>query len=184
MATITAPLPMRVLASGTDALLAVGFIYVVSIFWFNPMEEVERNLLSIGALAAFGVLLAFLLPGRSPGKLLVGLFIADRLIGSLSTTKQILRHLVRISVSFVLCWSFALASPASLDASFAFGVITLALIETATIATTATRSSIADLIVGSIVIREPPPQTHRAPAGPMYSATDNEFGPAPKIRKK
>ena len=41
------------------------------------------------------------------------------------------------------------------------------------------RRTIADLICRTIVIRTPPPQPHRAPAGPMYSATDAEFGVIP-----
>ncbi len=40
--------------------------------------------------------------------------------------------------------------------------------------------SLTDRIASSLVINIPPPQPHRAPAVPMYSATDNEFGPRPK----
>ena len=40
--------------------------------------------------------------------------------------------------------------------------------------------SLTDRITRSIVVNIPPPQPHRAPAVPMYSATDAEFGPRPK----
>ena len=40
--------------------------------------------------------------------------------------------------------------------------------------------SVTDRIACSLVVNIPPPQPHRAPAAPMYSATDAEFGPRPK----
>ena len=40
--------------------------------------------------------------------------------------------------------------------------------------------SLTDRITHSLVVNVPPPQPHRAPATPMYSATDAEFGPRPK----
>ena len=40
--------------------------------------------------------------------------------------------------------------------------------------------SLTDRIARSLVVNIPPPQPHRAPAVPMYSATDEEFGPKPK----
>jgi uncharacterized RDD family membrane protein YckC len=45
------------------------------------------------------------------------------------------------------------------------------------------RQSMADLLAGTIVVNTPQPSPHRAPAGPMYSATDVEFGPPPRHRK-
>jgi hypothetical protein len=44
---------------------------------------------------------------------------------------------------------------------------------------TAWRRSVADLVAGTIVVNAPAPQAHRAPAAPMYGATDREFGPRP-----
>ena len=40
--------------------------------------------------------------------------------------------------------------------------------------------TVADLVSRTRVINTPPPQPHRAPAGPMYSATDAEFGYRPR----
>ena len=40
--------------------------------------------------------------------------------------------------------------------------------------------SLTDRITKTVVVNIPPPQPHRAPAVPMYSATDAEFGPRPK----
>jgi uncharacterized RDD family membrane protein YckC len=40
----------------------------------------------------------------------------------------------------------------------------------------------SDLISRTRVVNTPPPQPHRAPAAPMYSATDAEFGFRPRKR--
>ena len=40
--------------------------------------------------------------------------------------------------------------------------------------------TIADRLAGSIVVNLPPLQPHRAPAAPMYSASDAEFGQPPR----
>jgi uncharacterized RDD family membrane protein YckC len=45
------------------------------------------------------------------------------------------------------------------------------------------RQSFADFVCRTIVVRTPPPQPHRAPAAPMYSATDSEFGAVPQRPK-
>lgn len=42
-----------------------------------------------------------------------------------------------------------------------------------------TRRTLADFVAGTLVVNTPPPQPHRAPAVPMYSATDAEFGLTP-----
>jgi len=42
------------------------------------------------------------------------------------------------------------------------------------------RQRLADLVAGTAVVTEPPPQPHRAPAMPMYSKDDSELGPPPK----
>lgn len=54
------------------------------------------------------------------------------------------------------------------------------LLEVGLIATHPRRQSLADLLAGTLVIRQPAAQPHRAPAGPMFSRTDAEFGQPPK----
>jgi len=54
------------------------------------------------------------------------------------------------------------------------------IVELIMIAHTPWRQSVADFLAGTIVVNSPPPQPHRAPAMPMYSSTDKEFGPPPK----
>lgn len=42
------------------------------------------------------------------------------------------------------------------------------------------RQTVADLVCRTVVVNLPPFQPHRAPAGPMFSADDAEFGPRPR----
>ncbi len=46
------------------------------------------------------------------------------------------------------------------------------------------RQTISDLFAGTVVIAVPPPQPHRAPAAPMYSREDKEFGAKQEKPKK
>jgi len=41
------------------------------------------------------------------------------------------------------------------------------------------RQTLSDLVSRTLVVKVPPPQPHRAPAAPMYSPTDAEFGVRP-----
>ena len=45
------------------------------------------------------------------------------------------------------------------------------------------RQTIADIICKTVVMNVPPLQPHRAPAGPMFSREDAEFGPGPRNAK-
>ena len=51
-----------------------------------------------------------------------------------------------------------------------------AVVELAAIEFSLRRQSVADLVAGTVVVKTPPYQPHRAPAGPMYSKDDREFG--------
>lgn len=61
-----------------------------------------------------------------------------------------------------------------------FILLALIIAETRLIERTPSRQSVADRIAKTLVVNLPPPHTHRAPAGPMFSADDAEFGKAPK----
>jgi uncharacterized RDD family membrane protein YckC len=58
----------------------------------------------------------------------------------------------------------------------------LVVAETRLIERSPSRQSFCDRTAGCLVVNLPPPRTHRAPAGPMYSSTDQEFGTPPKRR--
>ena len=54
------------------------------------------------------------------------------------------------------------------------------MLELVLVAITRDRRSLTDRLAGSIVVRLPPPQPHSAPAIPMFSSNDAEFGHPPK----
>jgi hypothetical protein len=57
------------------------------------------------------------------------------------------------------------------------------LLELGMMFTLPTRQTLSDLVARTLVVNVPPPQPHRAPAGPMYSPSDAEFGFPPGGRK-
>lgn len=56
----------------------------------------------------------------------------------------------------------------------------VAAVEFVLLAYSPARRTVADLVSRAIVVNTPPPQPYRAPAVPMYSATDAEFGYPPR----
>ena len=60
------------------------------------------------------------------------------------------------------------------------GLLVAPLLDIFMVAWSPTRQTFADMLCRTLVIQQPPPQPHRAPAGPMFSYADAEFGPRPK----
>jgi uncharacterized RDD family membrane protein YckC len=118
------------------------------------------------------------LDGASLGRRLFDIQVVSSL-GSinLSLWQTVLRPAVRIALYAVLVVYFSPTPAHLLDvAALPF------LIETALLFTPASLT-VADIIARTRVVNTPPPQPHRAPAGPMYSATDAEFGYPPRRHK-
>ena len=115
--------------------------------------------------------------GESPGRRLVDIrVVTAQRGGDLTSLQSYLRPSIQVLwwVSFVpLCRVFHVLWLAAIPL----------LIDLFLISLTPWRRSIADLVCRTIVVRTPPPQPHRAPAGPMYSATDGEFGVVPRDRR-
>ena len=63
-----------------------------------------------------------------------------------------------------------------------FAMATLA--EFALLQGSVTRQTLADRVARTLVVNSPGVQPHRAPAVPMFSATDGEFGTPPKVAPK
>lgn len=60
------------------------------------------------------------------------------------------------------------------------GLLVAPLLDLLMVALTPSRQTFADMVCRTLVIQQPPPQPHRAPAGPMFSFADAEFGQRPK----
>jgi uncharacterized RDD family membrane protein YckC len=113
-----------------------------------------------------------------------------RNIGVISTNGQPLVLGQAVARSLLVALPYALLSAGRLDWDVrAHGVV--ALVSTMGVAYlfadllmleySAQRRTITDRLTGTLVVMLPPLQPHRAPAGPMFSANDAEFGNPPRM---
>jgi uncharacterized RDD family membrane protein YckC len=128
--------------------------------------------------------LAFLLfrSGATLGKTLQDIAVVSENGAGLAAWQSVVRVLVRYAPLLLTTvphkewelWPAVLGLTAKAFAGFVW------LRELNLLQNSPTRQTLADRASRSIVINLPPPHTHRAPAGPMYSATDTEFGVPPR----
>jgi uncharacterized RDD family membrane protein YckC len=119
----------------------------------------------------FGCLIARV--GRTLGKTAVDICVVSTTGQPLSVDQCLLRAGVR-AVPFVLL------SVPGVDIISAVLLLVLVLSEFYLMKQPPARQTIADHVAHSLVVKLPPLQPHRAPAGPMFSASDAEFGFPPQ----
>lgn len=92
----------------------------------------------------------------------------------LSARQAVLRAVFRPALLFLTGWAaLDYAPPGAWRASV---FLTPIIVELGMMFTLPSRQTLSDLVSKTLVINVPPLQPHRAPAGPMYSASDAEFG--------
>ena len=113
-------------------------------------------------------------PDAGIGKVLQGISVVSAATGQAPSLQQaVFRSLVRCA--WALCGiSFAKATDNDYLASLPVAT------ELALVYLHPLRRTLADLAAGTVVIATPPVQPHRAPAAPMFSKNDAEFGHPPK----
>ena len=119
----------------------------------------------------------YLWAGQSPGRRTFDITVVSAAGGDLRPWQAIVRSAARPSL--VLAASASVAPFTSID----FGVqiaTALLLLEGGLLFSMASRRTGADLVSGTVVVNTPPLQPHRAPAAPMYSPNDAEFGYPPR----
>jgi uncharacterized RDD family membrane protein YckC len=117
-------------------------------------------------------------PHLSLGRTVAGIAVVSvRRGGVVSTVQSVVRPVIRLA-------GFAVAAVAAdvMDFDTRWCWILPPGMELTLIAVTSWRQSVADFLSGSLVVTLPPPQAHRAPAVPMFSAHDAEFGMPPRRR--
>jgi len=178
--------PLRRLAAGVvDLLLCFG----VSIFGWgivvsasNVSSFVEVLLLNkvpFLVYAGYHALCLWLFHGQTPGLY----FLNIRIVrasggGELSIAQAVLRSSFRPLLIYLFGW-------AAVTAQSSFGPVASVaavpvLVELGMMFTLVTRQTLSDIVSKTLVVNLPPPQPHRAPAAPMYSPTDAEFGVRPQ----
>ena len=122
--------------------------------------------------------------GRTLGKTAVDICVVSAAGRRLTLAESITRAAARSWPLFLLDAKIAgvLDWYLSLPLTVLLGMLSLATLliaETTLLGRSPTRQTIADRLAGSLVVTLPPMQPHRAPAIPMYSPTDAEFGRPP-----
>lgn len=168
--------PFRRIAAG---VIDFGAIFLVVLLTAAIIQQVRLDLLAIG-LASVLIFIAYhfsflyFWSGESPGRRMLSIRVVSTrdaidLTGAQCAGRPVLRFL----------WLVAF-----LPVEYASGVPWLSfaplLIDLVLMTALPSRQTVADLICRTVVVNTPPPQPHRAPAGPMYSATDAEFGMSAK----
>jgi|SRR5437588_9545913 len=174
----------RVAAGAVDlilCLLIVLFGWGMTVSSSNASSVVEVALLNKVAFAVYAgyhALFYWLLHGQTPGLLLFGMRVVRASdAGEPPFVLAVLRAVLRPLIVYAL-------GLAAMPAKPLFGpIVSIAavplLIELGMMFTLVTRQTLSDIVCKTLVVNVPPPQPHRAPAAPMYSATDSEFGVPP-----
>jgi uncharacterized RDD family membrane protein YckC len=167
----------RLLAAVLDAMA----LFVMLLILFALVDTLGLSSMLVAAAMPVAYVAynsaGLLAPQFSFGRMVAGISVVSvRGNGEITRMQALARPIVR-----VLAIALALVVGIVIDQPW-FLMLPL-VTELALIVHTPWRQSIADLIAGTIVVVTPQPQPHRAPAFPMYSATDTEFGPPPRRKK-
>lgn len=138
-------------------------------------ESASEMTLGLAAYALYHGAFYWLWAGQTPGLRILDIRAVSTIGGiQLSLAQAMLRAVIRPLLLYLCGW---MANSVGLPFNM-IAVIVLAPLfgELGMMLTLPSRQTLADLISRTLVVNVPPPQPHRAPAAPMYSATDAEFG--------
>jgi uncharacterized RDD family membrane protein YckC len=170
--------PKKRLSAAFVDLLLIGLAAVI----VYVVEDAFRYQPDYGALVAvayFGYHALFMQfwSGQTPGRRAFDIIVIPRSGGALSMTQILLRSALRPVV--ILLPTAASLKAGTLELNPLITTIAL-VVEVALMYLIPSRRTVADFVSRCIVVNAPPLQPHRAPAVPMYSATDGEFGYPPR----
>lgn len=166
----------RLCACAIDALLLLA-AFAVLYCAAQPLQgwapEAAMALLPVAYVAYQSA--GTLLPHVSIGRTVAGIGVVSvRNGGVVSTAQSVARPVIRLAAIVVAVVA------TNFDTRWCWILPTG--MELFLIALTPWRQSGADFLAGTLVVKMPPPQAHRAPAVPMFSAGDAEFGVPPRRR--
>jgi uncharacterized RDD family membrane protein YckC len=169
-----APPHKRLLAAGMDLLC----VFAIATF-LAPLLKLSGATIRFEALVAV-VYLAYetiflkLWMGQSPGRRLLGTVVLRTSGGALSWLHALLRPSSRV-IAFVVTADLAFRYTWP-EYTGDIRIPLFPLVEVGLLLTNPSRRTLADYLALTVVANAPPLQPHRAPAGPMYSERDAEFG--------
>ena len=177
----SAPPNKRLLAAGMDLLCVFSIATCLAPFLKVAEIAVRFEWMTIGVYFIYEAMFLWWWQGQSPGRRLLGTMVL-RLSGQrLSWVQAALRPGARmIALILMSDFVFRYSWP---DFQGDIRIPLFPLIEIGLILTMASRRTVADYVAFTVVANTPPLQPHRAPAAPMYSVRDAEFGFPPSRPK-
>ncbi len=175
-----ASLPRR--AGGAAIDIAPMLLLVIIIF--SAIDDAIGLHRSAALLAAFLVFVAYHATfqyqwsGETPGCRMVGIRVVS---GGRTPDVSVVQCIARPMASVIwLCSSL----PFAVMLSMQWIAFVPAFLSFAMISSLPSRQTVPDLLCRTLVVRTPPVQPHRAPAAPMFSVADAEFGYKPRRAKR
>jgi uncharacterized RDD family membrane protein YckC len=167
---------LRRIAAGT---IDFGVVFLLALLAAAIIQQIRLDLLAIGlgsilVFVAYHFSFLYYWSGESPGRRMLSIRVAStRDSIDLTPVQCVGRPVLR------LLWLVAF-----LPLEYASGIPWLGFapifVDLVLMTALPSRQTVADLLCRTVVVNMPPPQPHRAPAAPMYSATDAEFGVRPR----
>jgi uncharacterized RDD family membrane protein YckC len=173
----------RVAAYFFDLIAASSLFLLVGAFVEAAGTKIEVSLLYPGCLFVYSAASLARTKQFTLGKYLRDIAVVSDSGSPLNPAQAVLR-----SFFFALPYACLTSGPVQVDV-VANGLIALAplsgalflLAEVLLLEYSSERRTLADRASGTVVVRLPPLQPHRAPAAPMFSTNDAEFGNPPKL---
>lgn len=182
--------PSHFTASAKKRIAAFTFdFFTATLIFLCAAVALETQGIDIGTFrnfvlshAAYHLLFLLARSGSTIGKALQNIAVASengqRLAVWQSAIRVAVRYLPLLAVTVPYVEWEAIPAILGLGVKVAAGVLWLR--ELHLVQNSPTRQTLADWAARSVVVNLPPPHTHRAPAGPMYSEHDAEFGAPPR----
>jgi len=168
--------PARRIAAGIVDLIVMLLFVILAFGIVSHSGQTPHSVeVLLATYALYHVACLSFFHGVTPGIRLLDMQIVAAADGRELSPKQALVRAVFRPALLYAFWSAATYTGAFPEMRFVIAMAPL-FVEVIMMFDFPTRQTLSDVVAGTIVINTPPPQPHRAPAAPMYSASDAEFG--------
>ncbi|HXC39604.1 MAG TPA: RDD family protein [Burkholderiales bacterium] len=171
----------RLWAGGFDVFTVAVLFMIIAVVGELAGVDLKRWIVFAVLFFAYNLSCLVFREGRTVGKTAVDICVVSAKGRPLNLLESAIRSAVRSFPFFFLEAHHARGIPLATVALIgSISLLALFIAETTLLERSVAGRTIADRLAGSIVVNLPPLQPHRAPAAPMYSASDAEFGQPPR----
>ena len=172
--THLASMERRVIAFAVDFLILLAVVLVLTV-----AIEGHSYAATITMMVALLLFVAYHWAGLSNRNYAIGRVITSITVISLKSGPELsaLQRIARPSIRLLWLLTGGLAAGFTRQPMFLFLPL---VIDTVLLSFHPLRQTVTDMVCSTTVVNSPPLQPHRAPAGPMFSQDDAEFGPKPR----